>query len=105
MRQTKVKSEKEAKRCSACGAKSWMWDAMMLRWSGPWHFQDCPSVPGGAELTVANIEERARWLEEKVVPKEQGKRILQAILLMMASPSDGTMLQRKVAIQEELKRL
>jgi len=106
MRQTKTSTEgRGAKLCTACGAKLWIWDAMMLRWSGPWHFQDCPSVPGGAELTVANIEERERWLNEKVVPKEQAARTLEAIMLMMVSPTREIMRQRKAAIQEEIKTL
>jgi len=61
MRQTKPEnSGKGAKRCSACGAKLWMWDSMMLKWSGPWHFQECPSIPSGNELDLRNLEERER---------------------------------------------
>jgi len=104
MRQTKTgTSGKGAKRCSACGAKLWLKDYNTGQFSGPWHFQDCPSIPGGAELTVANIEEKERWLEEKVVLKEQGARILAAIMLMMTSPSHEIMLERKAAIQGEIK--
>ena len=106
MRQTKTgTSGKGATRCSACGAKSWLWDHTTQTWSGPWHFQDCPSQTGGAELTVANIQERERRLDEKTVPREQGMRILKAINLMMDSPSDVIMLERKAAIQEETGKL
>ena len=107
MRQTKTSTEgKGAKVCTACGAKLWIWDAMMLRRSGPWHFQDCPSVPGGAELTVANIEERVRWLEEKRVSKEQGARIMVAIGKMLdKKKSRGEMLATKTAILEEVGKL
>ena len=106
MRQTKTSTEgKGAKLCTACGAKSWIWDAMMLRWQGPYHFQDCPSVPGGAELTVANSEERIGWLEEKVVPKEQGGRILAAIHKMLKEKNDKYKAAMKGAIQEEIGKL
>ena len=117
MRQTKTSGEgKGAKLCTACGAKTWMWDAMMLRWQGPYHFQDCPSVPGGAELTVANIEERERWLDEKVVPKEQASRILQSIFTMLSKPrvfkngrlteeSRKDLMKWKAAIQDEVGKL
>jgi len=107
MRQTKTNMTegKGAKRCSACGAKLWMWDSMMLKWSGPWHFQECPSIPGGNELDLRNLEERERWQEEKAVPRKQAARILKAINLMMVSPNDEVMRQRKVAIQEEIREM
>lgn len=105
MRQTKTSKDNETKRCSSCGAKTWLWDAMMLKLQGPWHFQDCPSVPGGAELSVANIEERERWLEEKTVPRKQGARILKAIELMMYSPGDKILYQRRAAILDEIGKL
>ena len=106
MRQTTTEtSSKGAKRCTACGAKSWMWDAMMLKWSGAWHFQDCPSVPGGAEMSVSNIEDRAKWEEKKTVPREQGVRILKAIELMMRSPGDKILQQRRTAILDEIGKL
>jgi len=106
MRQTKPEnSGKGAKRCSACGAKLWMWDSMMLKWSGPWHFQECPSIPSGNELDLRNLEERERWQKEKAVPRKQAARILKAINLMMVSPNDEVMRQRKVAIQEEIREM
>ena len=112
MRQTKTgTSGKGAKRCSACGAKLWLKDYNTGQFSGPWHFQDCPSIPGGAELTVANIQERERRLDEKTVPREQGARILEAINLMISTPktADGkpskVFYERKAAIQEEVGKL
>lgn len=106
MRQTKTgNSGKGAKRCSACGAKLWLKDYNTGQFSGPWHFQDCPSIPGGAELTVANIQEREQRLDEKTVPREQGMRILRAINLIMASSSDKIMLERKAAIQGEIREM
>ena len=105
MRQTQTGNNGKRKECPACGAGSWLKDHNSGQFSGPWHFQDCPSVPGGAELTVANIEEKERWLNEKVVPKKQAARILEAVMLMMVSPSREIMLQRKAAIQGEIEKL
>ena len=99
------KSDREAKRCTACGARMWLKDYTTGQWSGPWHFQDCPSIPGGAELCVQNIEARAAWEKEKYVPKEQAWRILDAIMLMLDSPTHEIMMQRKAAIQAEIKNL
>ena len=106
MRQTKTgTSGKGAKPCSACGAKLWLKDYNTGQFSGPWHFLDCPSVPGGRELSIRNIDEKARWVEEKRVPREQGARILKAINLMLFSPSYEVMLERKAAILEEVDKL
>ena len=106
MRQTKTgTSGKGAKRCSACGARLWLKDYNTGQFSGPWHFRECPSVPGGSELDMRNLEEREKWQEEKTVPREQGGRILEAINLMMVSPSHQVMLERKAAILGELEKL
>jgi len=83
----------EKVKCSACGATL------------PWHFRDCPSVPGGRELSLRDIDDKAKWAEEKRVPKEQGVRILKAIMAMLDSPSHEIMLERKAAIQEEIAKL
>ena len=106
MRQVKAgEKSRSAKTCSACGAKMWLWDAMMLRWSGPWHFQDCPTVPGGEELSVRNIEDKMVRADEAVVPKKQGARIMKAIMLLIDSPSREVMLKRKAVIHEEIDRV
>ena len=97
------KSGRETKRCTACGARMWLKDYTTGQWSGPWHFQDCPSIPGGAELTVQNIADKEAWNQEKFVPKKQGARIMEAIMLMLSSPSKEVMLQRKQAIQAEIE--
>lgn len=99
------KSNREAKTCTACGARMWLKDYVTGNWSGPWHFQDCPSIPGGAELCVQNIEAKAAWDREKYVPKEQAIRIMSAIMLMFKSPTREIMMQRKTAIQAETKNL
>ena len=80
------------KLCDSCGA------------THPWHFQDCPRVPGGEELYVRNLEEKHNWEKEKRVPREQGARILKAINLMLFSPNHEVMLERKAAIQEEVRK-
>ena len=98
-------SGRGAKRCSLCGVKTWLFDEMTQTWRGPWHFADCPEVPGGEDLAAANLEERIRWELEKPVPKVQGRRILKAIFLMLDSPSREVMLQRKAAILEEIEKL
>ena len=54
---------------------------------------------------MRNIDEKARWTEEKRVPREQGARILKAINLMLFSPSYEVMLERKAAILEEVDKL
>jgi len=97
-----VDSGRSAKHCTLCGAKTWLFDEMTQTWKGPWHFQDCPEVPGGEELAAANIEARIRWEAEKPVPKEQGRRIMIAIFMMLDSPSHEVMLQCKTAILEEI---
>lgn len=104
-RQTKVKSEKSAKHCSVCGAKTWQWDDMRQIWTGPWHFIECPEQPGNNELLIRNAEEQMRYAEEKVVPREMGRRILKAIFTMLESPDRDTMLKTKAAIQERLGKL
>jgi hypothetical protein len=98
-------SGRSAKRCTLCGAKTWLFDEMTQTWTGPWHFQDCPEVPGGEDLATANIAARIRWEAEKPVPKKQGRRILQAIYMMLDSPNHEVMLQRKAAILEEIGKL
>lgn len=103
-RQTSVQADKKgAKRCSLCGARLWLKDYASNSWSGPWHFNDCPEVPGGAELSARNIEAQMRYAEEKVVPKAQGARILRAIYTMLDSPTREVMLARRAAILEELQ--
>jgi len=104
-RQTKVKSEKSVKRCSLCGARMWQWDDMRQIWSGPWHFNWCSEVPGGDDKRAADIEHDMRYAEEKVVPREMGRRILKAIFTMLESPDRDTMLKTKAAIQERLGKL
>lgn len=97
--------------CSVCGCRMWLWDEWQHTWHGEYHFQDCPTIPGGDELFVRNLEDKARWEEEPFVPREQGARILQAIRLMLESPGgkggkpSEIFLQRKEAILEELARL
>jgi len=111
-RQTSVKAEKKgAKRCSLCEARLWLKDYTTGTWSGPWHFADCPEVPGGEDLSAANIEHQMRWELEKPVPKEQGRRILEAIKLMLSTPKtpegkpSPIFYQRKAAILEEIGKL
>ena len=104
-RQGKVGRDREARRCTLCGAKAWLKDHTTGQFSGPWHFADCPEVPGGEDLSALNIEARMRYEAEAAVPKEQGMRIMRAIYAMMASQSAEVMLARKAAIQEELKKL
>jgi len=105
-RQTSVQAEKKgAKRCSLCNARLWLKDYTTGIWSGPWHFADCPEIPGGDDLAAANIEYQMRWEAEKPVPKEQGRRILKAIYAMLDSPNHEAMLQRKAAILEEIEKL
>ena len=105
MRQTTTGNKEKRKVCSQCGATSWLRNQTTGEYSGPWHFTDCPSVPGGRELSIRNIDEKARWLEEKRVLREQGARILKAINLMLFSPSHEVMLERKAAILEEVDKL
>ena len=52
-----------------------------------------------------NIDDQAKWEQEGRVPKEQGVRILKAIMAMLDSPSHEIMLERKAAIQEEIAKL
>ena len=105
-RKAKVSSTLGAKtRCSACGATTWLRNQTTGEFSGPWHFRDCPSVPGGTELSMHNIDDQAKWEQEGRVPKEQGVRILKAIMAMLDSPSHEIMLERKAAIQEEIAKL
>ena len=105
MRQTTVGDKAKRKVCSQCGATSWLRNQTTGEYTGPWHFNDCPSIPGGAELNMHNIDEKARWEQEKRVPKEQGARILKAINLMLFSPNHEVMLERKAAIQGEICQL
>lgn len=112
-RQTSVKKKpsKADLVCSACGCHMWLWDEFQHCWHGEYHFQDCPTIPGGAELFVRNLEEKARWEAEPVVPREQGARILSTIKLMLDSPGGKggkpgeIFLQRKQAILDELTKL
>jgi len=104
-RQTSVKADKKgAKRCSLCEARLWLKDHTTGSWSGPWHFADCPEVPGGEDLSAANIEHQMRWEMEKPVPKKQGQLILKAIYAMLDAPNREAMLARKAAILEELQK-
>jgi len=97
--------------CSVCGCHMWLWDEGRHRWNGEYHFQDCSTVPGGGELFVRNLEEKAKWEEESFVPREKGLLILRAIKSLMVMPKgkDGKptkeFLQRKEAIQEEIDKL
>lgn len=97
--------QRERQRCEVCGCITWHRCSLTGQFSGPWHFQDCPNVPGGAELQKQNEIDRLRWMGEPTVPKEQGRRVLRAILLMMASPTRAVMLERKAAILDELRAL
>ena len=105
MRQTTTSNKEKRKVCSQCGATSWLRNQTTGEYSGPWHFTDCPSVPGGRELSIRNIDEKARWEQENRVPREQGARILKAINLMLFSPNHEVMLERKAAILEEVDKL
>ena len=106
MRQTKTRSEKAAKFCSECGAKTWMWDDVMQKWQGPWHHIDCPSVPGGKELEEANLQAKLKWEQEEWVPREMGARILKAIGRMMDKHNTHEqMMATKEAIQKQLAKL
>ena len=111
MRQTTTGNKTKKKICSQCGATTWLKNQTTGEFSGPWHFLDCPSVPGGRELSLGNIDEKARWVEEKRVPREQGARILEAIKLMLSTPktADGkpskVFYERKAAILEEGDKL
>ena len=106
MRQTKTKSDKAAKHCSLCGAKSWMFDDMRQIWVGPWHFNDCTTLPGNDELLIRNTQEQIEWESEKVVPKAMGARILNAIGKMMDknnTPEQAAAM--RVAIHQEIDKL
>ena len=111
MRQTTVGGKAKRKICSQCGATTWLKNQTTGEFSGPWHFLDCPSVPGGAELNMRNIDDKAKWAEEKRVPREQGARILEAIKLMLSTPKtaggkpDKIFYERKAAIQGEVGKL
>ena len=106
MRQTKTRSERSTKVCSLCGARMWMWDDMMNRWSGPWHFNWCSEVAGGDDKRAADIEHDMRYAEEKVVPREQGARVLRAIGKMMDKKNTPEQMAKiKAAIQGEIKKL
>ena len=91
--QTEKRDKLPKDKCDICGA------------THPWHFNDCRKIPGGEELYVRNLEEKYNWEKEKLVPREQGARILKAINLMMVSPSKEIMLERKRAILEEVDKL
>ena len=105
MRQTQVKETGKRKVCSQCGAGLWLKNENTGEFSGPWHFSDCITVPGGEVLQASNLEDKYMWDRERWVPKEQARRILGAILAMMDSPGIEVMVQRKVAIQEEIAKL
>ena len=96
---------RERERCEVCGCVKWHRCPLTGNYSGPWHFIDCPNVPGGAELRKLNALDRVRWESEECVPKKQGQRILQAILCMMKAPDHKAMLASKAVILEELGRL
>ena len=98
-------SGKEAKRCDVCGCRTWLHDGMTGEFHGPYHFQECATVPGGAELAKLNALDRVRWQGEKPVPRAQGSRILKTIMLMMNAPSRAVMLETKAAILHELEVL
>lgn len=105
-RQTTVKtSGKGAKHCELCGAKTWLFDDQQQRWSGPWHFNDCESLPGAAELSNRNTIARLNYDLEQAVPREKGRLVLKAILALLDAPSNEAMLARKQAILEEIKKL
>ena len=104
-RQTKTQSERTVKRCSNCGARTWQWDHLLEKWNGPYHFQDCPTLPGNDELIARNLENRMRWEQEDYVPREKGRLVLKAIYTMLAAPSQEVMLARKAAILAELKKV
>ena len=110
-RQTKTKSDRAAQRCAACGAKMWLWDEMQHRWQGEYHFAECSTGISGAMVSVANADAREAWEQEKVVPREMGVRILQAIRSLIALPKgkDGKPTKaywdRKAAILERLGKL
>ena len=105
MRQTQVKDTGKRKVCPHCGAGTWLRNENTGEFSGPWHFQDCATIPGGEMLQASNLEEKYRWEKERWVPREQGWRVFEAILSMLDSPNHEIMLQRKAAIQEEIQRL
>ncbi|MFH1448529.1 MAG: hypothetical protein ABIG39_06725 [Candidatus Micrarchaeota archaeon] len=92
-----MKTEKQEKlqkeKCDICGA------------THPWHFNDCRKIPGGEELYLRNLEEKHNWEKEEWVPREKGAKILEAIMYMTKAPTKEVMLQRKVAIQEEISKL
>ncbi len=111
MRQTKTENSGGRKECSACGAGLWLKDHTLGQFSGPWHFQECPSIPGGAELSVQNIADKEVWNQEEWVPRKIGGRILTAIKLMLSTRKDENgkptkiYYDRKAAILEEIKKL
>lgn len=106
MRQTKTKSERSAKRCPNCGCKTWGWDSMREMWLGPYHFQDCPTLPGNDELITRNLEDKIRWEQEDFVPRDKGWLILKAIRKMLDkrnTPEEHE--QYKRAILAELRKV
>jgi len=84
---------KTKKRCEMCRATL------------PWHFLECQNVPGGMELYVANLEAEEQRLKEKTVSRDQAARIMRAIMLILSAPNKTIMIQRKEAIQDEIKQL
>ena len=105
MRQTTVGDKAKRKVCNQCGATTWLRNQTTGEFSGPWHFLDCVAVPGGDVLMAENLEAKYRYEKEKRVPREQGSRVLTAIMAMLSSPSQEIMLQRKAAIQVEISKL
>lgn len=106
MRQTKTKSERSVKRCSLCGIKTWQWDEQRCIWTGPWHTQDCPEVPGGEDLQAANVADRMRWAEEQYVPRDKGRLILKAIGKMLDKRNTPEQHEQyKAAILAELRKV
>ena len=105
-RQTKTKSERTAKHCSNCGAKTWQWDSMREQWNGPYHFADCPTLVGNDELIARNLEDKARWEQEQYVPRDKGAKVLQAIRRMMDKKNTPAQhLAYKQAILTELRKV
>ena len=54
---------------------------------------------------MRNLEDEHLWEQEKWVPREQGVRMIRAIMYMLSAPNYNNLLERKAAIDGEIARL
>jgi hypothetical protein len=96
------KDKREAKKCESCGAKMWQKDHMTGLFNGPYHFIDCATLPGNTELMIRNLEDQAKWEEERFLPKKVCATIWEAIDAMMKAPSKEAMQAMKAEIHTHI---